>query len=109
MLVVGLNSDKSVNLIKGDGRPINSQNNRAYLLAALEVVDYVVIFEEETPYKLINKIKPHTLVKGGDYKGKKVVGQDIADELKIVNFFKGKSTTQTIDTIRENNNSKNEP
>ena len=109
VLVVGLNSDKSVNLIKGDGRPINSQNNRAYLLAALEVVDYVVIFEEETPYKLINKIKPHTLVKGGDYKGKKVVGQDIADELKIVNFFKGKSTTQTIDTIRENNNSKNEP
>ncbi len=103
VLIIGLNSDRSVTALKGEGRPINVQMDRAYILAALEVVDYVVIFDEDTPYKLIKAIKPHTLVKGGDYEGKEVVGQDIADELKLVEFLDGKSSTQTIEKIKQHN------
>ena len=99
VLILGLNSDKSVTVLKGEGRPINPQLDRAYILAALEPVDYVVIFSEDTPYDLIKLIKPHTLVKGGDYEGKEVAGQDLADELKLVQFVDGKSTTKTIERI----------
>jgi len=101
VLILGLNSDRSVTTLKGKERPINMQADRAYILAALEVVDYVVIFDEDTPYELIKAIKPHTLVKGEDYKGKEVVGQDIADELKLVKFVNGKSSTQTIEKIKK--------
>ena len=103
VLILGLNSDKSVTALKGKGRPINIQIDRAYILAALEAVDYVVIFDEDTPYNLIKAIKPHILVKGGDYEGKDVVGQDIADELKLVQFVDGKSTTRTIEKIQKSN------
>ena len=99
VLILGLNSDRSVSALKGEGRPINSQLDRSYIVAALEAVDYVVIFDEDTPYKLIKAVKPHILVKGGDYKGKAVVGQDVADELKLVQFVEGKSTTKTIEKI----------
>ena len=102
VLILGLNADSSVRKLKGPTRPINTQDDRAYILASLESVDYVVIFEEETPYELIKLIKPHVLVKGGDYEGKEVVGQDIADELKLVQFVDGKSTTNTIKRIQEN-------
>ena len=102
VLILGLNADSSVRKLKGPTRPINTQDDRAYILASLESVDYVVIFEEETPYELIKLIKPHVLVKGGDYEGKEVVGQDIADELKLVQFIDGKSTTNTIKRIQEN-------
>jgi len=101
VLILGLNSDKSVKELKGENRPINTQLDRAYILAALEAVDYVVIFDEDTPYDLIKAIKPHVLVKGGDYEGKQVVGQDIADELKLVQFVDGKSTTKTIEKIQK--------
>ena len=100
ILILGLNADSSVRKLKGPTRPINTQDDRAYILASLESVDYVVIFEEETPYELIKLIKPHVLVKGGDYEGKEVVGQDIADELKLVQFVDGKSTTNTIKRIQ---------
>lgn len=100
ILIVGLNSDQSVKLLKGSNRPINSENDRACILAALEAVDYVVIFDDETPYELIKIIKPHTLVKGGDYVNKNVVGQDIVEELKIVDFVPNQSTTETIEKIR---------
>ena len=103
VLILGLNSDRSVTTLKGKERPINIQTDRAYILAALEVVDYVVIFDEDTPYELIKAIKPHILVKGGDYKGKEVVGQDIADELKLVEFVDGKSSTKTIEKIQKSN------
>jgi len=103
VLILGLNSDRSVTALKGEGRPINIQMDRAYILAALEAVDYVVIFDQDTPHDLINIVKPHTLVKGGDYEGKEVVGQDIADELKLVQFVDGKSTTRTIEKIQKNN------
>ena len=103
ILILGLNSDRSVRSLKGKERPINVEADRAYLLAALEVVDYVVIFDEDTPYKLIKSIQPHILVKGGDYKGQKVVGEDIVDELKLVEFIEGKSSTYTIEKIKQHN------
>jgi len=103
VLILGLNSDRSVTALKGEGRPINIQMDRAYILAALEAVDYVVVFDEDTPYDLIKAVKPHVLVKGGDYEGKEVVGQDIADELKLVQFVDGKSTTRTIEKIQQGN------
>lgn len=105
VLIVGVNADSSVRKLKGPTRPINNQDDRAYILASLESIDYVVIFEEETPYELIKLVKPHTLVKGGDYEGKDVVGQDIANELKLVQFVDGKSTTNTIKRIQNSETS----
>ena len=101
ILIIGLNSDKSVTALKGKDRPINTEMDRAYILAALEVVDFVVIFDDDTPYNLIKSISPHILVKGGDYKGRKIIGQEIADELKLVDFVHGKSSTQTILKIQK--------
>ena len=99
ILILGLNSDSSVSKLKGANRPINNQADRAQMLAALKVVDYVVIFNEDTPYELINIIRPHVLVKGGDYHGKEIIGQDLAEELKIVRFIDGQSSTKTIEKI----------
>ena len=101
ILILGLNSDNSVRKLKGEKRPINSQVDRAYILASLEVIDYVVIFDDDTPYDLINLIQPDVLVKGGDYEGKEVVGQDIAKELKLVKFIDNKSTTKTIERMQK--------
>ena len=103
ILIVGLNADSSVRELKGPERPINPEYDRAYLLAALEVVDYVVIFSEETPHDLIEMIEPDVLVKGGDYEGKTVVGTEFAKELKLVDFVDGKSTTRTIEKIKISN------
>ncbi len=100
ILILGLNSDDSTHRLKGKNRPINTQDDRAYILASLEVVDYVVIFNEDTPLDLIKLIKPDVLVKGGDYECKEVVGQDIAKELKLVQFIDAKSTSKTIKKIR---------
>ena len=74
LLVVGLNSDDSVSRLKGAGRPLNNQQARAEVLAALSAVDYVIIFPEDTPLKLINIVKPRFLVKGGDYRTSEIVG-----------------------------------
>lgn len=101
ILILGLNSDKSIKRIKGKERPINSQQNRAIVLSALESVDYVVIFDEDTPYELIKKIKPDILVKGGDYKNKEVIGSDIAKEVVLIDFEDGFSTTNLIKKIKE--------
>jgi D-beta-D-heptose 7-phosphate kinase/D-beta-D-heptose 1-phosphate adenosyltransferase len=99
VLILGLNSDTSVKRLKGESRPINNQDDRAYILAALESVDYVVHFEEDTPYNLIKLVEPDILVKGADYEGKEVVGSDIAKVVKLVTFVDGKSTTKTIEKI----------
>jgi len=101
ILILGLNSDDSVRRIKGESRPINSQTERAYILASLKVVDYLVIFNETTPFDLISLIQPDVLVKGGDYEGEKVVGEEIAKELKLVDFFDNKSTTKIIKKIQK--------
>ena len=100
ILVIGLNSDASVRKLKGDDRPINSEQDRAFVLSGLKAVDYVVIFEEETPYNLIRTISPHLLVKGGDYSIDEIVGREFADETIVVPFIDGKSTSSTIETIR---------
>ncbi len=100
ILIVGLNSDASVSRLKGPTRPVNIAEDRAYLLAALEAVDFVVPFEDDTPYELIKMIAPDVLVKGGDYEGKVVVGTEFASELKLVDFVNGKSTTRTIQKIQ---------
>ena len=100
VLIVGLNSDASVSRLKGPTRPVNIAEDRAYLLAALEAVDFVVPFEDDTPYELIKMIGPDVLVKGGDYEGKEVVGTEFAIELKLVDFVDGKSTTKTIEKIQ---------
>ncbi|MDD5716641.1 MAG: D-glycero-beta-D-manno-heptose-7-phosphate kinase [Sulfuricurvum sp.] len=101
VLIVGLNSDSSVRELKGPTRPVNPENDRAYILAALESVDYVVIFSEETPHELIKNIAPDILVKGGDYEGKQVVGAEFSKELRLVKFVDGKSTTATIERINK--------
>jgi rfaE bifunctional protein nucleotidyltransferase chain/domain len=100
VLVVGLNSDKSVSAIKS-GRPINSQERRAEVLSSLDTVDYVTIFDEETPYELIKLIKPDILVKGGDWKKEDIVGSDIAKETFSLPYVEGVSTTQIIGQIRK--------
>ena len=101
LLIVGLNSDSSVKRLKGENRPINNQNDRVLMLCALECVDFVVIFDEDTPLELIKLIKPHTLVKGEDYKGKEVVGSQIAKEVILADFIKGKSSSLIIQKIAQ--------
>lgn len=98
VLIVGLNSDRSVSGIK-PGRPVNSEKNRAEVLAALAAVDYVVVFSEKTPYNLIKALKPDILVKGGDWKKEDIIGSDIAKETYSLPFVKGVSTTGTIEKI----------
>ncbi|TQR60784.1 D-glycero-beta-D-manno-heptose-7-phosphate kinase [Campylobacter troglodytis] len=99
LLVVGLNSDASVKRLKGETRPINSAYQRACLLASLYFVDFVVIFDEDTPFDLIKALKPDILVKGKDYEGKEVVGTELAKEVKLIDFEDGFSTSKIIEKI----------
>ena len=99
VLVIGLNSDKSVSGIKPK-RPINPQKHRAELLSSLEMVDYVTLFDEETPYELIKSLQPDILVKGGDWKKEDIVGSDIAKETYSLPYIKGISTTKIIERIK---------
>lgn len=105
ILILGLNSDASVKRLKGEKRPINSETDRAIVISALKCIDYVVIFEEDTPLQLITAIKPDILVKGGDYKIEDVVGKDIVEKnggkVVIIPFVDGKSTTNIINKINE--------
>ncbi|WP_069632140.1 D-glycero-beta-D-manno-heptose-7-phosphate kinase [Campylobacter pinnipediorum] len=101
ILVVGLNSDDSVRRLKGETRPINNQNDRASMLSSLGFVDYVIIFDEDTPYELIKKLKPDILVKGADYKDKDVVGSDLVKDVRLVEFVPNKSTTNIINRIKK--------
>ena len=96
-LIVGLNSDASVSRLKGAHRPIKDEQNRQFILAALACVDAVVVFDKDTPYELIQLVKPHFLVKGGDWQPKDIVGSDIVltDGGKVLSlpFVEGHSTT----------------
>lgn len=104
LLVVGVNSDDSVRRLKGLSRPINSLNDRCLLLSALEFVDFVIPFEEDTPYELIKAIAPDVLVKGGDYDIEDIVGKDIVQanggRVITIPLVEGKSTTGIIDKLR---------
>ncbi|MBN2018058.1 MAG: D-glycero-beta-D-manno-heptose 1-phosphate adenylyltransferase [Candidatus Cloacimonetes bacterium] len=104
ILIVGLNSDDSVRRLKGVDRPINYEQDRAVVLDNLKSVDYVCIFDEDTPYELISIIKPDVLVKGGDWAIDDIVGSDIVldrgGEVKSLQFVEGKSTTDIIEKIK---------
>ncbi len=100
ILVVGLNSNESVRRLKGDSRPINDESDRAQILKELECVDFVIIFDEDTPLNLIKQIKPDILVKGADYKGKEVVGSEIVSDVRLVDFVEGKSTSEIVKKIK---------
>lgn len=104
VLIVGLNSDTSVQRLKGKDRPINPESDRARILDALKPVDYVVIFEEDTPLRLIQMVKPDVLVKGGDYKVEEIVGSEFVmsygGKVEIIPFVEGKSTTKIIQKIK---------
>ncbi len=99
-LVVGLNSDRSVGLLK-PMRPIVPQDERALVLASLEPVDYVVLFDEETPYELIKALRPDVLVKGGDWKVEDIVGGDLVEDVRVIPYREGYSTTGIIERIIE--------
>ncbi|MDX1476348.1 MAG: D-glycero-beta-D-manno-heptose 1-phosphate adenylyltransferase [Saprospiraceae bacterium] len=103
-LVVGLNSDASTRRLKGNDRPINDEGARAWIIAALEAVDMVVLFNEDTPFQLIGALRPDVLVKGGDYHAEDVVGGDIVKAgggtVVIIPFLEGYSTTAIERKIR---------
>jgi len=103
ILIVGLNSDRSVRKIKGPKRPIVRESERAFVLAALSCVDFIVLFDESTPAKLIEYLKPDILIKGADWKGKEVAGSDVVEryggKVEYLKFVKGLSTTNIIQKI----------
>ncbi|HLO26995.1 MAG TPA: D-glycero-beta-D-manno-heptose 1-phosphate adenylyltransferase, partial [Geobacteraceae bacterium] len=106
LLVLGLNSDASVRRLKGPKRPLIGEEERAHLLAALDCVDFVVTFDEDTPLQLIQNLKPMVLVKGGDYSPEQVVGKDVVESyggrVELVDFVDGRSTTNIIEKIVKN-------
>ena len=99
VLIVGMNSDASVRRLKGPTRPVNTQADRALVLAGLESVSAVAIFEEDTPYNLIKAVCPDVLVKGGDYKPSGIVGREFAKKVVRFALLKGRSTTNIIKKV----------
>ena len=99
--VVGLNSDRSVRALKGPSRPVNPQDLRAELLAALRPVDMVVIFDEDTPRELLSRLRPDVLAKGGDYRAEELPGREFVDEVVILPLLEGHSTTRILNHGRE--------
>lgn len=104
VLVIGLNTDRSVKVLKGEHRPINDEFSRSQLIASMFFVDAVVFFDEQTPIDLINAVKPDVLVKGGDYQIDTIVGAketlDRGGEVKVLSFLAGYSSTAIIDKIK---------
>lgn len=105
LLIIGVNSDASVKRLKGESRPINAEEDRKFVLQNLKSVDFVEIFDEDTPYSLIKTIQPDVLVKGGDWAVEKIVGHDIVKakngEVYSLNFVDGYSTTKVINLIQK--------
>ncbi|PIP91545.1 MAG: D-glycero-beta-D-manno-heptose 1-phosphate adenylyltransferase [Bdellovibrionales bacterium CG12_big_fil_rev_8_21_14_0_65_38_15] len=103
-LVVGLNSDASVKRLKGEDRPVNNESDRMFMLLNLKSVDHVIIFNEDTPFELIQELKPDVLVKGGDWKPEQIVGSDIVlangGEVKSLKFIDGHSTSTLISKVQ---------
>ena len=104
-LIIGLNSDSSIQELKGENRPIIDENSRAILLASLQFVDAIVLFSEETPRNLIETIVPNILAKGGDYKVREIVGHEVVlengGEVILVPFIVGFSTSNIVDKIKK--------
>jgi D-beta-D-heptose 7-phosphate kinase/D-beta-D-heptose 1-phosphate adenosyltransferase len=104
LLIVALNSDRSVKTLKGPARPILPEADRAELIGAMEMVDYIVIFDEPDPYKLIAAIQPTVLVKGGDWSETEIIGADLVRQwggrVDVIPYLKGFSTSEMIERIR---------
>jgi len=104
LLIVGINSDQSVKQIKGPKRPVLPESDRCELLGAMEMVDFVILFNEPDPYNLISAIRPDVLVKGGDWNTEKIIGADMVEEaggrVVVVPYMKGFSTTEIIERIK---------
>lgn len=104
VLIVGVNSDSSVRIIKGEKRPINNQNDRMEVLSAIECIDFITLFEEDTPQKLIEKLTPDVLFKGGDWKENDIAGSDYVKsnggKVKIIPYAEGYSTTNIIKKMK---------
>ena len=98
-LIVGVNTDSSVREIKGENKPVIPLEGRTAVLAALEGVDYVVPFDEPDPFELISSLRPHVLVKGGDWEADEVIGRELVDETIVVPYIDGVSTSGIIKTI----------
>ncbi len=105
VLIIGLNSDGSIKRIKGNNRPINDERDRVEMLAAYDFVDYIVVFDEDTPYDIIKILKPDIIVKGADYTNKEIVGRDLVESyggrVELVPYITGKSTSNIINNVRE--------
>lgn len=101
ILVIGINSDASVQKIKGKKRPIVSQNERAHVLASLGCVDYVTVFSEPTPLNLIKTLRPDVLIKGADWKNKEVAGADFVKRVEFIRYLTQYSTTKIIESIQK--------
>jgi D-beta-D-heptose 7-phosphate kinase/D-beta-D-heptose 1-phosphate adenosyltransferase len=99
IVIVGLNSDQSVKNLKGKSRPINTASERSEFLLSLNMIDYVVIFNDDTPYNIIKMIRPKTLVKGGDYRKETIIGSDIVDNVFIFDYLENKSSSLIINKI----------
>ncbi len=108
VLVIGLNTDLSVQRLKGKNRPVVNEGARAMLLASLLFVDAVVLFDEDTPYELIKTVQPNILVKGSDYKEEDIVGYDIVKSnggsIRTIDFLEGYSTTSIIEKLKDGQN-----
>jgi D-beta-D-heptose 7-phosphate kinase/D-beta-D-heptose 1-phosphate adenosyltransferase len=106
LLIVAVNSDRSVTKVKGPERPVLSEADRAELIAALEMVDYVVLFDEPDPYNVVKELRPNVLVKGGDWAKDKIIGAELVEEdggkVVVVPYLEGHSTSQMIERIRQN-------
>jgi len=104
LLIVAINSDRSVKAIKTPKRPILPETDRVELIAAMEMVDYVILFDEPDPYKLIAAIKPQVLAKGGDWSGDRIIGADIVEaaggRVAVIPYLPGFSTTEIIERIK---------
>ena len=104
LLIVGINSDESVKQIKGPTRPVLPESDRCELLGAMEMVDYVVLFDEPDPHDLISAVRPDVLVKGGDWNTEKIIGADLVEEaggrVAVVPYIKGFSTTELIERVK---------
>jgi D-beta-D-heptose 7-phosphate kinase/D-beta-D-heptose 1-phosphate adenosyltransferase len=98
-LIVGVNSDSSVKRLKGLDRPVNKQEDRVAVLQAIKYVDEVIVFDEDTPYRLIKEVKPDIITKGGDYTQDNVVGNDIA-RVVILPYIQGYSTTGLVNAVK---------
>jgi len=106
LLIVGLNSDSSVKKIKGPGRPVFNEKVRAQILESVGIVDYVILFKEKTPYNLIKQLRPHILVKGGDWTENEIVGREFVDKVCRVKIHPGHSTSKLIEKIIKTNKHK---